>query len=229
MSVDSEPFLESPAIETADGHQFSSLLESYNATLQELQRRLDHEIEHSSTIFSRVYANIYPELIQMSYNRGLFELDNSKLTPKIQIGKYAQSAHVAMLCRILGFGEFGKVYKGEYDVQQTGKKLDVAIKTVRENTELQYITLWQEIKIMSHIHGDGRFDAQRLNVVRLIGAITTQLRRGSRMCISSLHKNFIQENYISLLNIATWTRCNLSYKKNFKNTVTEVKMKQSKL
>jgi hypothetical protein len=75
------------SIETADGHQFSSLLESYNAALQELQRRLDHEIEHSSTIFSRIYANIYPEFIQMSYNRGLFELDNTRLTHSIYLGR----------------------------------------------------------------------------------------------------------------------------------------------
>jgi hypothetical protein len=96
------------------------------------------------------------------------------------------------LLHILGGGEFGDVYKGEYFVPQSGKKLDVAIKTVCENTELQYITLWQEIKIMAHIHSDG----QHLNVIGFVGAVTTELRRGKKLCLRLKRNVCTQVNYI---------------------------------
>jgi serine/threonine protein kinase len=77
----------------------------------------------------------------------------------------------------IGRGKFGKVFKGQYTLPN-GHQQSVAIKTVRECATHQYEALLQEIRIMSHIHNNRSYDTQHPNVVALIGAVTTHLRRG---------------------------------------------------
>ncbi len=48
-------------------------------TLEDLQKQLEQEREHSSNIFQGIYTNIYQQLSQLTYNKKLFELDNSRL------------------------------------------------------------------------------------------------------------------------------------------------------
>ncbi len=74
MSSDSEQIVELQNVDDNE-NEHSKLL----ATLEDLQTQLEHEKAHSSHIFRGIYTNIYQHLSQLTYNKKLFELDNSRL------------------------------------------------------------------------------------------------------------------------------------------------------
>lgn len=73
------------------------------------------------------------------------------------------SSSLRILKRI-GSGHFGTVSKGKWHVYPQGKALEVAVKTVKADTETERIRLLQEAAIM------GQFAHRK--VVRLLGMVT---------------------------------------------------------
>ena len=65
----------------------------------------------------------------------------------------------------IGSGEFGSVHKGEWVISEGGKKIEVAVKTLKEGAdEIDKIKFLQEAAIM------GQFSHP--NIVKLYGVVT---------------------------------------------------------
>ncbi|CAG7731353.1 unnamed protein product [Allacma fusca] len=72
---------------------------------------------------------------------------------------------------VLGSGEFGIVVEGAIQLPQDGRMIQVAVKTVRPNVDLQYFrALLSEVKVMTCI---GRHP----HIVNIVGACTKDIRK----------------------------------------------------